>query len=231
MKLRTNGLAHALLALSVCTALAAACGGGAPPAATTPAEKTAAPAVPAQDGGASAASIAPPSTVDAGAPSGPEKTAGPSTSVGLAPSQMLTELKAIGIDPAHPGELGKLEMGKKKKVMKLFVKSLGMASCEGCHAPGDFKADTHNKRMATAMWDHFVKGLKTKGGEPIFCDSCHQGHEELLVRGDKKALSAFMKENYEDKLARTDKKDHSCETCHSDPFEGKVFAKVWKIAP
>jgi hypothetical protein len=115
--------------------------------------------------------------------------------------------------------------------MKLFVKALGMSSCEGCHTAGDFKADTHNKRLATSMWNQFVKGLKAKGGEPLFCDSCHQGHQQLLARGDKKALSAFMKANYEDKLERSDKKEHNCQTCHSDPFEGKIFAKLWKIAP
>ena len=40
-----------------------------------------------------------------------------------------------------------------------------------------------------------------------------------------------MHENYEEKVQRTSKKDHGCETCHSDPFEGKVFAKLWKIGP
>jgi len=52
-----------------------------------------------------------------------------------------------------------------------------------------------------------------------------------LDRSDKKVLSKFMIANYQDKLQRTDKKDHTCETCHSEPFENKVFAKLWKIAP
>jgi hypothetical protein len=222
-------VAHTALALSLATAFFAACGGGAPNAAT-PISKTEATTA---DGGAAPlpnVKTAPAETA-APAPAAPEKPVAPTTSIAVGSSQMLGELKAIGIDPAHPGDLGKIEMSKKKKLMKLFVKSLGMASCEGCHVPGDFKADTHNKKLATSMWDHFVKGLKAKSGEPVFCDSCHQGHTQLLVRDDKKALSQFMKANYEDKLERSDKKDHSCGTCHSDPFEGKVFAKLWKIAP
>jgi hypothetical protein len=52
-----------------------------------------------------------------------------------------------------------------------------------------------------------------------------------LARGDKKALAAFMQANYEDKLERANKKNHGCETCHADPFEGKIFAKLWKVGP
>jgi hypothetical protein len=81
------------------------------------------------------------------------------------------------------------------------------------------------------MWTHFVRGLRAKGGGAVFCDSCHQGKQKLLARGDKKALAKFMEQNYQDKLERADKKDHSCETCHSDPFEGKIFAKLWGIKP
>jgi len=218
--LSRSTVSHAALVVSLATAFFVACGGGTPAATTAPPKSEAPAALAAVS---SAAPIA--------APASPEKRAPLTESIPIGPSQMLGDLKAIGIDPAHPGMLSKLEMDKKKKVMKLFVKSLGMASCEGCHVAGDFKADTHNKRLAASMWDHFFKGLKAKGGDPVFCDSCHQGHEELLVRGDKKALAGFMKANYEEKLERTDKKDHSCETCHSDPFEGKVFAKLWKIAP
>jgi hypothetical protein len=218
-----SAFAHAALAVT----LVAACGGGAPPPATPP-QKTE--TVPAPTGAGTAAVTtppAPPSSSTGAAPSPPHAL---TASVAFGPSQMLGELKTIGVDPTHPGDLSKMEMSKKRKVMKLFVKALGMENCEGCHAPGDFKADTPKKKLAGGMWNHFVRGLKTKSGEPIFCDSCHQGHDELLVRSDKKALSAFMKANYEDKLDRTDKKDHSCETCHGDPFEGKVFAKLWKIA-
>ncbi len=142
---------------------------------------------------------------------------------------MLEDLKALGIDPQHPGKLESIKGAKKRKVMGLFVKALGMSGCDGCHVHGDFEADTPNKRLAGAMWNHFVADLRMKGGSPVFCDSCHQGKSNLLARSDKKALSKFMQANYESKLERVDGKDHNCETCHSDPFEGKIFEKVWKV--
>jgi len=151
--------------------------------------------------------------------------------VELGGSKMVGDIKAIGIDLTHPGDLAKIDLPKKKKLMAFFVKALGYSGCEGCHVAGDFKADTHNKRMASAMWTHFVRDLRMKGGGALFCDSCHQGKQKLLARADKKALSAFMRANYEEKLERVDKKDHSCETCHSDPFEPKIFAKLWKVGP
>jgi hypothetical protein len=168
-----------------------------------------------------------------GATTAPAPEAAPAVtgSVEIAGSKMMAEVKAIGIDLAHPVELAKIDLARKKKLMPFFVKALGYAGCEGCHVAGDFKADTHNKRMASAMWTHFVRDLRMKGGGTLFCDSCHQGKQKLLVRADKKALSAFMRANYEEKLERADKKDHACETCHSDPFEGKVFAKLWRVAP
>ncbi len=219
----TRGIrASALLALAL-----ASCGGGAPPPQ----------AAGATAGGAPDAGRAPPAAVT---PSAPGPTAAPTpeaapgavtASVEITGSKMIADIKAIGIDLTHPGDLAKIELSKKKKIMPFFVKALGYAGCEGCHVAGDFKADTHNKRMASAMWTHFVRDLRTKGGGALFCDSCHQGKQKLLARSDKKVLSAFMRANYEEKLERTDKKDHSCETCHSDPFEGKIFAKLWKVGP
>jgi hypothetical protein len=145
---------------------------------------------------------------------------------------MIADIKAIGIDLEKGGvDLSKLDLSKKRKIMPFFVKALGMSGCDGCHVAGDFKASTHNKEMASAMWGNFVTDLRMKGGAALFCDSCHQGQQKVLARGDKKALATFMQSNYEDKLQRTNKKSHSCETCHSDPFEGKIFAKLWKVGP
>ena len=143
---------------------------------------------------------------------------------------MAADLQAIGIDLADPGELVTMDATKKRKLMPLFVKSLGMQNCLGCHVEGNFKADTHNKRMAGAMWNHFVAPCARRRAAPLFCDSCHQGKQKLLDRSDAKVLSVFMRTNYEDKLERKDHQDHSCETCHSDPFERKIFAQVWKIS-
>jgi hypothetical protein len=215
-----------LLAASVLGGALAACGGGAP-APQAPSTEISAPSA---DAGAPPA-VAEPAKPDAAAPSTPTGPAGAIVSTEIVPSKMIADIKAIGIDLANPGDLSKMEMSKKKKLMPFFVKALGMAGCEGCHVAGDFKAPTHNKQMAASMWSHFVRDLRAKGGGPIFCDSCHQGKQKLLDRSDKKALSKFMIANYQDKLQRTDKKDHTCETCHSEPFENKVFAKLWKIAP
>jgi len=46
----------------------------------------------------------------------------------------------------------------------------------------------------------------------------------MLDSHDKKALSAAMDESYVKKLKRSDKKEHSCDTCHGDPFEPKILA-------
>ncbi len=60
-------------------------------------------------------------------------------------------------------------------------------------------------------------------GTPLYCDSCHGGKAEFLDSHDKKALSAAMDANYVKKLRRADKKEHSCEQCHGDPFEPKIL--------
>ncbi len=140
----------------------------------------------------------------------------PPVSVEIVPSKMIADIKAIGIDLDKAPNLSAIDLPHKRKLMPFFVKALGMSNCAGCQS---------------AMWTHFVQGLRAKGGGALFCDSCHQGRQKLLARGDKKALAKFMEANYQDKLERADKKDHSCETCHSDPFEGKVFAKLWGIRP
>ena len=206
----------------------AACGGGAPVPQSPSTEIASSPG----DAGTPPV-VAEPSKPDAAAPSAPTPPgpAGAVVSTEIVPSKMIADIKAIGVDLANPGDLSKMDMSKKKKLMPFFVKALGFSGCEGCHVAGDFKAPTHNKQMASSMWAHFVRDLRAKGGGAMFCDSCHQGKQKLLDRSDKKVLSKFMIANYQDKLQRTDKKDHTCETCHSEPFENKVFAKLWKIAP
>jgi hypothetical protein len=199
---------HLVLALAILGGgVFAACGGSSPPP-TVPAS------VSSSEGPSTGGTPSPAKSAEVTAPpisSAPSTLPAPAltTSVAIVPTAMTSDLKAIGIDLATVGELSKIDMAKKRKLMGLFVKALGMPNCEGCHAPGDFKADTHNKRMASSMWNHFVRNLRMKGGTPVFCDSCHQGQQQLLARVDKKALSSFMRANYEEKLERTDKKDHS----------------------
>ena len=64
----------------------------------------------------------------------------------------------------------------------------------------------------------------------MFCDSCHQGKAKVLNRSDLKAVGKFMDEEYVGHLARTDKKDHGCATCHGDTMEMKIFEKSWQVS-
>lgn len=143
----------------------------------------------------------------------------------IGPSAFADDLKKLGIDPLKPPPLNKLSPDVVRKLMPSFAKSLGV-KCEFCHDTNNFKAPTPHKRVAANMWQHFVVDLAFEDGNPLYCDSCHGGSAEFLDRHDKKALSAWMDANYVSKLKRTDKKDHSCETCHGDPFEPK-FIGLW----
>ena len=167
---------------------------------------------------ASVTPTAPPAAVPAGPP--------------VMASKMGEDLKKLGFDLAKlPPKLDKMPEAQKKKIMPLFVKALGFENCNGCHVEGDFKKKTRNTHMAVEMWEHFVVALRgEKGAANMFCDSCHQGKAKMLNRADSRGIQTFMKEQYEDKLERADKKEHSCGSCHSDPFEPKIFDKVWKVA-
>lgn len=139
---------------------------------------------------------------------------------------MDADLKAIGLDPKSLPPLGKMEPEKLRKVMKTFTKSLGV-QCKICHNGDDFRAPTPNKKVAEKMWDHFVRDLAMEDGSGLYCDSCHNGQMHFLDRHDKKALSGWMDANYVSKLKRVDQKEHGCETCHGDPFEGDIL-DGWK---
>jgi hypothetical protein len=209
-------------------ALAVACG-----PAPEPQPPSTAPASP--DGAGGGRGQAPPSPVSpAGsstAPSGaPTKTTpppAPRPMKSIMASQMEAELREIGLDPKALPPLNKMDPAMLRKVMKPFTKALGVP-CSHCHDTKSFKAPTTNKKIATHMWNDFVRGLAMADGGALFCDSCHQGTATFLDRSSIPALADWMRENYEAKLVRADKNDHSCETCHGDPFEGKVFAKLWK---
>lgn len=140
----------------------------------------------------------------------------------LATSAMAEDLKKLGIDPLKPQPLNKLSPDTIRKLMPTFAKSLGV-KCEFCHDTNNFKAWTPKKRIASKMWQELVVGMSMDDGSALYCDSCHGGKAEFLDRADKKALSGWMDTNYVKKLKRSDKKDHSCEQCHGDPFEPKVL--------
>jgi hypothetical protein len=165
-------------------------------------------------------------------PDQPEPGPGPKSTVDPVPvveTKMVEDLKKIGIDLKNVPQLQKLPLAKKKKVMDLFVKSLGFENCQGCHVEGDFKKETKNIKLARSMWNEFVVKLRDAKGGTLFCDSCHNGKEHMIPRGDQDAVQKFMETEYEGKLTRADGSDHSCSSCHDDAFEPKIFEKLWKI--
>jgi hypothetical protein len=227
---KTLGLTFAL----AIAALGAACGPSLPPTETPSGASTATP----EAGGApsatpEAAPSAGPSAAPAasGAPAaGPVSAAGgPSGNTPLGPSKYLEDVKKIGIDLKKATELEKIALSEKKKLMPLFQKSLGYDSCSGCHVEGDYKQATRNMKIARGMWKSFVAALRDEKGNPVFCDSCHQGKAKLLNRADNDGVQKFMKSDYQDKLTRADKKDHECSTCHGEGMEMKIIEKIWKV--
>jgi len=142
----------------------------------------------------------------------------------VGPSAMVEDLRKVGLDPKALPPLNKLSREQLTAVMNSFKRALG-TECTGCHDAGNFKAATPHKKIASKMWDHYARGLAMEDGSAVYCDSCHGGQMEFLDRHDKKALGAWMDANFVSKLKRVDKKDHSCETCHGDPFEPKFLAQ------
>jgi hypothetical protein len=141
-------------------------------------------------------------------------------------SAMAADLTALGLSPQALPALNKLPPDTLRMVMKTFSKALG-TPCTGCHDQNDFRAPTPNKKIATGMWNEFVRKLARDDGSPVYCDSCHAGKRTFLDRHDKKALSAWMDQNFVAKLKKTAGGDHSCETCHGDPFEPR-FLEAWR---
>jgi hypothetical protein len=148
-------------------------------------------------------------------------------------AQVTSTLKAAGIDVNDPGDFETLltSQSKLKAVMTSFTIALG-TTCTGCHEGSgnriDYEAETKNKKIAKKMWSEFVRKLQKKDGGAIYCDSCHQGKMEFLDRADDRSLGAWMQENFVDKLARTDRAEHACTTCHGDPFSGDILEKFSK---
>jgi hypothetical protein len=167
--------------------------------------------------------VPPPTTATTGTPAQPPATVAMKP---IVPSAMGAKLREIGLDPAALPPLNKLDPKTLRDVMNTFTKALGV-QCKYCHEK-DFKAPTPMKKVATHMWNDFTRTLALEGGGTLYCDSCHAGRTLLLDRNDLGAVGAWMQENYVDKIKRVDKKDHGCETCHGDPFEGKILTKLWK---
>jgi hypothetical protein len=138
-------------------------------------------------------------------------------------------LAEMGLDVKNLPPLEQIDPRTKRRLMKTFSESLGVP-CVGCHAEGDLKADTRRKRVAKRMFNEIVRVVALEGGEPVYCDSCHQGAMFVLDRRDKEKVSDFMSDVMVDAMKRQDGQDHECETCHGDPPDFG-FVAAWKSAP
>jgi hypothetical protein len=148
--------------------------------------------------------------------------------VAMVPSEAWAQVAALGIRPDL--RLSQIPSKQKRKLMPRFQEALGYDDCNGCHVEGSFKKETPQMRVAREMYDHFVVALRAEGGEPLFCDSCHQGGVELVPRGDVAATKRFMKTQYTERLVRADGAEHGCASCHGEPFEPHLVER-WRGAP
>jgi Cytochrome c7 and related cytochrome c len=154
-------------------------------------------------------------------------------------STLEADLAAAGVDVENPPDWETLSQIWESKlpegveafteaatpVMTLFMKSLGIADCKGCHSEGYYQVPAAKKNLVIGMWDQWVHELRLKDGGLLFCDSCHQGQEAFLRRDDP-ALSTWMTDNLVNKVARADGSAQSCASCHGEPFEG-AFLTGW----
>jgi hypothetical protein len=218
--LRANVLSALLVGSISFSGSLAACGGNeAPPIApvsnVTPPPTTAPSEAPVD------ASIATPP------PAEPSRTKGAKTAMpAIRPSTLLAKLTEAGLDPKALPPMSKLSKTQRVVHMQLFRESLGIP-CGECHQTGNNKAETRRTKIARKMWDEYVVKLTMANGEPVFCDSCHQGKVKTLDRTDRKALAQWMDENFEHGLKQKDGSEHGCESsqCHKD--EGDQFLTKW----
>jgi hypothetical protein len=204
-------LHHVALTLAL---VAAACGGG-----NTPEPKAVEPppAVTATPTGTSAA----PASAPTSAATDTAPVALPTSMKLVSATTMAADLQSVGLDPKNLPPLNKLNTAQMKKVMATFTKALGW-TCKDCHGTGNFEASTPHKKVATRMWDEYVRN-STHAAGGLYCDSCHQGKAHFLDRTDKKALGAWMDQEYTKKW-KHDGKDTKCSTCHGEPFNPSIIA-------
>jgi hypothetical protein len=145
---------------------------------------------------------------------------------GPRPTSMANALKEVGLDVKNLPPIESLDMKTKLHVMRTFEQALGVG-CDDCHAGTDFKADTHRTRIAKRMWNQITRVVALDGGEPVYCDSCHQGDMFILDRRVDLKLIVFMTDEYAGKLERVDGRNHDCPTCHGDPMD-PPFLNRWR---
>lgn len=165
----------------------------------------------------------------ASAPRPPQPPRGQGAMHEVRATEMSQALAAIGLDPKNLPPIESLDRVRKLRLMKTFTESLGIA-CVDCHAGLDFAADTRRKRVAKRMYNEITRVLALENGDPVYCDSCHQGSLFILDRRDRTKVAAFMSDVLVDKMKRVDDKDHACETCHGNPPEF-TFLTAWRDKP
>ncbi len=146
---------------------------------------------------------------------------------GVRATKMTALLAAAGLDVANLPPIEQLTAGQKQKVMRTFTETLGVP-CLGCHAEDDFPADTRRKRIAKRMYNEMVRELTLRDGEPVYCDSCHDGTMHMLDRRDTVKLTKHMSETFVGQFARVDGRNHDCATCHGEPPDYHMLT-TWKL--
>ena len=152
-------------------------------------------------------------------------------STDIVPSKMIADIKAIGIDLASPGDLSKMDMSKKKKLMPFFVKALGHVGLRRLPRRGRLQGRHAQQADGVVDVEPLRQRSSRQGGGALFCDSCHQGKQKLLDRSDKKALSKFMIAELRRQAPARRQEGPHLRDVPLRPFEGKIFAKLWKVAP
>ncbi|MGK3962789.1 cytochrome c3 family protein [Sorangium sp. So ce118] len=168
-----------------------------------------------------------------------DETPSASATTPIVASALEADLAAAGIDTKDPPTWDALAQqvwvpaesaGEKEllaaatPVMELFTKSLGVA-CEDCHSLPYYGIPPEVQRVVTGMWDHWVHGSRFQDGKFLFCDSCHQGKKEFLVRDDVE-LATWMQDNFVAKLEHADGQVNNCASCHGEPFQPD-FLSAW----
>ena len=146
---------------------------------------------------------------------------------GVRATRMADVLAAAGLDVKNLPPIERLTPGQKQKVMRTFTETLGVP-CLGCHAEDRFEADTRRKRIAKRMYNEIVRPLALRDGEPIYCDSCHDGDMFMLDRRDTAKVTRHMSETLVGQMTRVDGRPHDCTSCHGDPPDFKMLT-TWKL--
>ena len=147
---------------------------------------------------------------------------------GVWATRMGDALADAGLDVHDLPPLERLTAGQKQKVMRTFTEALGIP-CLGCHSEESFAADTRRKRIAKRMYNEIVRALALRDGEPVYCDSCHDGDLFMLDRRDTARLTKHMSQVMVGQLTRVDGRPHDCTSCHGDPPDFKMLT-TWKAS-